>query len=126
MNAVFSSLADLVILLHVCFVVFAILGGLFVLKWKWAMWIHLPAAMWGAMIEFTGWICPLTPLENWFRDAGGGQGYQGSFIEHYVIPLLYPAGLTRGTQFMLGILVILLNAGVYSLVFYRNRKSSNP
>lgn len=125
MNIIFSLLADLVILFHVCFVLFALLGGIFVLKWKWVMWLHLPAAMWGAWIEFTGWICPLTPMENWFRKGGGSQSYQGSFIEHYVTPFLYPAGLTHDIQIFLGLFVVLSNSVIYGLVFYRYRKVLN-
>lgn len=125
MNIVFPLLADLVILLHLCFVFFTLLGGLLVLKWKWVMWLHLPAAMWGALIEFTGWICPLTPMENWFRKAGGSQSYQGSFIEHYVTPLLYPVGLTHDIQTFLGLFVVLSNSLIYGLVFYRYKKVLN-
>ena len=119
----FDILANLVVLLHFCFVLFVILGGLLILKWKWVMWLHLPAAIWGALIEFTGWICPLTPLENCLRELGGGQSYQSDFIEHYVMPLLYPVGLTREIQILLGIFVILLNAGMYALMFSRQRES---
>ena len=119
----FVFFADMVVLLHLGFVLFVMLGGLFVLKWKWVMWGHLPAAVWGALIEFTGWICPLTPLENWIREAGGEQGYQSDFIEHYVMPLLYPTGLTREIQIFLGVLVILLNVGIYALVFHRHKKT---
>jgi len=119
----FVFFADIVVLLHLGFVLLVMLGGLFVLKWKWVMWVHLPAAVWGALIEFTGWICPLTPLENWLREAGGEQGYQSDFIEHYVMPLLYPTGLTREIQIFLGVLVILLNVGIYALVFHRHKKT---
>ncbi|MCH7616076.1 MAG: DUF2784 domain-containing protein [Nitrospinae bacterium] len=119
----FVFFADMVVLLHLGFVLFVMLGGLFVLQWKWVMWVHLPAAVWGALIEFTGWICPLTPLENWLREAGGEQGYQSDFIEHYVMPLLYPTGLTREIQIFLGVLVILLNVGIYALVFHRHKKT---
>jgi hypothetical protein len=122
MNVAFTFFADMVVFLHLGFVLFVMLGGLLVLQWKWVMWVHLPAVMWGALIEFTGWICPLTPLENWLREAGGGQGYQSDFIEHYVMPLLYPTDLTREIQIFLGVLVILLNVGIYALVFHRQKK----
>lgn len=89
------------------------------------MWLHLPAAMWGALIEFTGWICPLTPLENWLREAGGGQAYQSDFIEHYLLPLLYPTDLTREIQVYLGMLLILLNVGIYIWVFCWHKKNSH-
>ncbi len=122
MNVAFAFFADMVVFLHLGFVLFVMLGGLLVLQWKWVMWVHLPAAMWGALIEFTGWICPLTPLENWLREAGGGQGYQSDFIEHYLLPLLYPTGLTSEIQIFLGVLVILFNVGIYALVFHRHKK----
>lgn len=122
MKFTFTILADLVVLFHFSFVLFVLLGGLLTLKWKWAMWLHLPAVMWGTLIEFVGWICPLTPLENWLRDVGGGQGYQSSFIEYYVMPLLYPTGLTREIQIFLGVLVILLNVCIYVAVFRRRRE----
>lgn len=121
MKFAFSIFADAVVLLHVAFVFFVILGGLLVFKWKWMMWVHVPAAMWGALIEFTGWICPLTPLENWLREAGGGQEYQSGFIEH-MLPIVYPTGLTREIQLFLGVLVILLNGGIYVLLYYRHKK----
>ncbi len=122
MEIAFSNFADFIVFLHLGFVLFVILGGLLVLKWKWVMWVHLPAAMWGALIECTGWICPLTPLENWLRELGGGQGYQSSFVDHYVLPLLYPGNVTRDTQIILGLLVVLVNVGIYALVYYRHNK----
>ena len=123
MSTLFSHrLADLVVLFHFTFVLFVLLGGLLILKWRWVTWLHLPAAVWGALIEFTGWICPLTPLEQWLREAGGGHGYQSGFIESYVLPLLYPTGLTGKTQIVLGLLVLLLNGGVYLFVFHRQGK----
>ncbi|MFA5242890.1 MAG: DUF2784 domain-containing protein [Sulfuricella sp.] len=114
--------ADLVVLLHFAFILFVVLGGFFALKWRWLVWLHLPAALWGALIEFTGWICPLTPLENLLRQASGGRGYASGFIEHYLLPLIYPAGLTRELQFALGLGVVILNALVYSLWFARRKK----
>lgn len=123
MKSGFSILADLIVLLHFCFVLFVIFGGLLVLKWKWMMWCHLPAAIWGALIEFAGWICPLTPLEIWLREMGGGKGYASGFIEHYVLPILYPAGLTREIQILLGVLVLLVNGCVYAVVYYRGKHS---
>jgi Protein of Unknown function (DUF2784) len=122
----FNILADLIVLLHFSFVVFVIFGGLLVLKWKWVMWVHIPAAIWGTLIEFTGWICPLTPLENWLREAGGGQEYSASFIEHYVMPILYPAELTREIQIFLGVFVVLLNAGIYVWVYRRSCRFLEP
>lgn len=111
-------------LFHLAFVVFVVLGGLLVLRWPKAAWVHIPSAMWGALIEYTGWICPLTPLENSLRVRGGEAGYSGGFIEHYVLPTLYPAGLTRGTQIALGSAVLCLNLaayGIYSVKRNRGR-----
>ncbi|MFH1495041.1 MAG: DUF2784 domain-containing protein [Pseudomonadota bacterium] len=114
--------ADLVVLLHFGFILFVVLGGFFALKWRWLAWLHVPAALWGALIEFTGWICPLTPLENLLRQAGGDRGYTSGFIEHYLLPLIYPADLTRELQFALGMGVVILNVLVYSLWFARRKK----
>ena len=99
-----------------------VLGGLLVLRWPRAAWLHVPAAAWGVLIEYTGWICPLTPLENSFRTRGGEMGYSGGFIEHYIQPLLYPAGLTRSTQLVLGSLVLVLNLTAYGIVVSRMRR----
>ncbi|MFZ5623370.1 MAG: DUF2784 domain-containing protein [Gemmatimonadota bacterium] len=112
-------LANLLVLFHAAFVLFVVLGGLLVLRWPRLAWLHLPAAIWGAAIEFTGWICPLTPLENRFRRLAGEAGYSGGFIEHYVLPVLYPTGLTRSVQYVLGALVVLLNVVIYAIVVRR-------
>jgi len=112
--------ADLVLLLHLAFVLFAALGGLLALRWRRAPWVHLPAAAWGAFIEISGGICPLTPLENRFREAAGASGYQEGFIEHYLVSLLYPE-LTRETQFVLAALLVVLNVVVYTIVWRRRR-----
>ena len=120
---IYILLADLIVVLHLLFILFVILGGLFVPKWKKMIWCHLPAATWGAIIEFTGWICPLTPLENELRMKGGLLGYSGGFIEHYLLPLIYPAGLTREIQWILGALVIILNGVVYWKVFKKKPSS---
>jgi hypothetical protein len=115
----YRILADLVVGLHALFVVFVILGGLLALRWPWVAAAHLPAAVWGALIELNGWVCPLTPLEKSLRAAAGQAGYQGGFIEHYLLPVLYPAGLTRGVQLVLGSLVIAVNLVVYALLLRR-------
>ncbi len=115
----YRVLADLVVLVHAAFVVFVVGGGLMVLRWRRVAWVHIPCAVWGALIEFTGWICPLTPLENQLREAGGRAGYEGGFVEHYVIPVLYPAGLTPAIQIGLGVGVIVLNGLVYGYVLKR-------
>ena len=118
----YRLLADLVVLLHLTFVLFVMLGGLFALRWRAAPWVHLPAAVWGAWIEVAGWICPLTPLENELRRRGGEAGYAGGFVEHYVLPVLYPAGLTRNTQLVLAALVVAVNVAVYAIVLARFRR----
>lgn len=118
---IYGLLADLVLLVHLAFVVFVVLGGFLALRWPKAAWAHLPAAAWGALIEFRGWVCPLTPLENRLRSLAGEAGYAGGFIEHYVVEVLYPAGLTRGIQVGLGVAVVLVNAAVYALVLRRHR-----
>jgi hypothetical protein len=115
----YRLLADLVLILHLAFVVFVLCGGLFVLKWRWIAWLHLPAAFWGAVVEFTGWICPLTPLENWLRAQGGEATYSSDFIAQYLLPVLYPDSLTRGIQFLSGTTVIVLNAAVYRWLWRR-------
>lgn len=115
--------ADIVLVLHMVFILFAVLGGVLVLKRLWLAWLHLPAVAWAAMIEFAGWYCPLTPLENSLRAAGGEQGYSGGFIEHYLAPLIYPEGLTRELQIGLGLVVVLINLAVYAVVLRRIRKA---
>ena len=117
------ALADLVLVVHLAFVLFVVLGGLLVLKWPRLALLHVPAAIWGVLIEYTGWICPLTPLENSFRARGGEAGYGGGFIEHYIQPALYPAGLTRGTQIVLGSLALLVNLTAYGVVIARRSRA---
>ncbi len=115
----YRTLADLVVLIHLGFVVFVVAGALLVVRWRWVAWLHLPAAAWGALIEFAGWVCPLTPLENWLRGRGGAGGYGGGFVEHYIIPILYPGELTRGIQIGLGFAVLAVNLAVYGWVLAR-------
>lgn len=115
-------LADLVVGVHFAFVLFVVLGGLLVLRWRALAWLHLPAALWGAAIEFAGWICPLTPLENHLRRLAGQAGYSGGFVENYILPVLYPAGLTRGVQIGLGVAVFAINTAVYTWVFVLARR----
>ncbi len=118
----YRLLADAVVLLHAAFVLFVVLGGLLVLRWPRLAWAHLPIVAWGAGIEFLGGICPLTPLENHWRRLAGEGGYPGGFVEHYVIALLYPAGLTRGVQLALGGLVLAVNTAVYFAVWRRGAR----
>ena len=119
---IYRALADLVLVVHLAFVLFVVLGGLLVLRGPRVAWLHVPAAVWGVLIEYTGWICPLTPLENSFRARGGEAGYSGGFIEHYIQPLLYPAGLTRSTQVVLGSLALVLKLTAYAIVVSRMRR----
>ena len=118
----YSALADLVVLIHLAFVAFVVFGGFLALRRRRLAWVHVPAAIWGALIELTGGVCPLTPLENSLRLRGGEAGYSGGFIDHYLIPLLYPAGLTRGAQLMLGALALALNLAVYAVFLARRRR----
>jgi hypothetical protein len=122
---IYRTLADLVLVVHLAFVFFVVLGGLLVLRWPRVAFLHIPAAIWGVLIEYSGWICPLTPLENSLRRSGGEAGYGGGFIQHYIQPALYPAGLTRGTQLALGSLALLVNLGAYSLVIARMRRAAD-
>ena len=114
-------MADLIVALHFSFVLFVVLGGLLALRWPRLAYLHLPAALWGAWIELTGRICPLTPLENALRRRAGESGYAGGFIEHYILPVLYPSGLTRTVQVGLGLIVILDNLGIYGYLLIRKR-----
>jgi uncharacterized protein DUF2784 len=117
----YRLLADLLVLVHLGFVLFVVLGGLLVLRRPRLAWLHLPAAAWGAFIEAVGWICPLTPLENALRQHAGEVGYAGGFIEHYIIAVLYPPGLTRNLQFVLTGIVVVINLAVYSVLLRRWR-----
>ena len=121
-------LADAVLVIHLAFVLFVVLGGLLVLRWPRLAWIHVPVALYGAAIEFVGFVCPLTPLENSLRRRGGEAGYEGGFIEHYITAALYPSGLTREIQIAAGVALLALNAAVYWLVFRRRARprTSSP
>jgi Protein of Unknown function (DUF2784) len=122
LTLLYSMLADLVVIFHFAFVVFVLAGGFLVLRRPWLMYLHLPAALWGAFIEFSGGICPLTPLENSLRERAGMAGYRGGFVEHYILPTLYPSGLTRNLQLILGALVVGINFAVYLALAARLRK----
>jgi hypothetical protein len=117
-----AVLADLVLVAHVAFVLFVIAGGLAVVRWPWLAWIHLPAAAWGAFIEFAGWICPLTPLENALRLRAGRDAYAGDFVSRYLLPVIYPEGLTREVQMALGAVVVAVNAATYFVAIRRRRR----
>jgi hypothetical protein len=114
--------ADTVLVLHFAFVVFVVLGGALVLRWPRLAWIHLPAVIWGALVEVNGWICPLTPLEVALRRASGEAGYAGDFLEHYLVALLYPEGLTRATQIILASVVVAISVVIYTAALLRSRR----
>jgi len=116
----YRLLADLVVVVHFAFVLFVILGGFLVARRRRLMPFHLAAAIWAALIEFSGWICPLTPLENRLRAKSGSDGYQSDFVAHYILPILYPEGLTRETQIALGTFVIVTNLAIYAWVLRHN------
>jgi Na+/glutamate symporter len=119
----YQLLADMVLLAHLAFIVFVLLGGLLLLRWPRLIWLHIPAMMWALFVEATAWVCPLTPLENYFRELAGGNIYQGDFIGRYLLPLLYPAGLTPAIQLLLAGVVIVLNAIIYTVIIrVRKRK----
>jgi hypothetical protein len=122
---IYWLLANSLVLLHLAFILFVVAGGLLI-AWKpQLIWLHLPAVIWGALIEFRGWICPLTPLENHFRRLSGESGYQSGFIEHYLLPLIYPDRLTTPTQFVLGSLVLAINALIYNWLWRRGTWKPN-
>jgi len=121
-NMLYRVLADLTLVIHLCFVLFVVLGGFLALRRPGVAWVHIPVALYGATIEFVGFICPLTPLEVWFRRRGGEAGYEGGFIEHYITAAIYPAGLTREIQLVLGFAVLAINIVVY-MIWLRRRKA---
>ena len=125
----YHLLADLVVFVHFLFVLFSVLGALLVIRWRKIMWLHVPAACWAAAIEFSGKICPLTPLENWLRLRGGETAYSGDFIGQYLLWLLYPSGLTRNVQIILGAMVVGINIGIYITILAAKKKgcqNGNP
>ena len=121
----FGVFADLLVVIHLAFILFVVLGGLLVIRWPRLAFVHLPAAFWGALIEFGNWICPLTPLEQKLRLAVGEGAYSGSFVAQYIIPLVYPAGLTREIQLGLGLLLVFLNILIYGYLLLK-RKTGWP
>lgn len=122
---IYRILADAVVVLHLAFVLFVVLGGFLLRRWPKLVWVHVPVAVWGVLIEFGGWICPLTPLENSFRVKGGQAGYEGGFIDHYIMPVLYPIGLTRNVQYALGFFALLINVIAYALYLRHRRKQAS-
>ena len=118
----YTALADLVVIVHFMFILFVIFGALLVAWRAWMLWLHLPALIWGAATELFSLICPLTPLENYLRQRGGGESYRGDFIANYLLPVIYPAGLTPEIQWLLGIALIIMNVLLYSLLWRRARR----
>ena len=121
-----SVLADAVLVVHLVFVLFVGLGAFMVLRWKRVAWVHLPAALWGAYVEFSGRVCPLTPLEVSLRRRAGEAGYSGGFIEHYVTAWIYPEGLTREIQIAIGVSVLIVNVLIYGWVFHGRKRIGRP
>ncbi|HAR48553.1 membrane protein [Smithella sp. SCADC] len=120
---VYSLLTDLIVLAHFSFIVFIICGGLLVIRWPKIAFIHLPAVVWGAIVEFFGWICPLTPLENYFRNLAGANQYSGDFVMRYLVPIIYPETLTSTIQTVLGIAVIVINVFAYTIALRKHMHS---
>ncbi len=120
---VYRLVADLVLVIHLLFILFATLGSFLVFKYRRLALFHLPAWFWAVLISFGGWVCPLTPLENWLRQRSGAVGYEGSFIEHYLLPIIYPGELTRSIQISLGLLVLAINFSIYGWIVCRSFKT---
>ena len=118
---IYLLLANLVLMFHLTFVVFVLFGGLLVWRWRWLVWLHVPAATWGATVEFSGWVCPLTLFENWLREQAGETGYQSGFVADFLLPILYPNDLTRDSQLMLGMVVVAFIISMYGWVWRRSK-----
>jgi len=121
----YELLANAIAVAHLLFIAFVVAGGILVLRWPRVAWLHIPAAAWGAVVELKGWVCPLTPLENWLRRRGGAP-YQGDFVARYLLPVIYPENLTPLRQRILGTLVIVANLFVYAVVIRRRRAVRPP
>ncbi|MGD8998799.1 MAG: DUF2784 domain-containing protein [Granulosicoccaceae bacterium] len=120
----YSLVADLLVVVHLGFIFFVVFGGLLVLKWRRLVYVHLPAALWGALLELFGWLCPLTPWEKQLRLAAGEEGYTVSFVEHYLLPIVYPPHLGRELQIGLGLFVVVINIAVYGWLLARHRRTA--
>jgi len=119
LGVLYRLLANAVVVVHALFIVFIVFGGFVAWRWRWVAVLHVPCAVWGVLIEYNGWICPLTPLENSLRMRAGQQGYSGGFVEHYLVPAIYPAGLTPRIQVVLGTAVLVVNVITYAVVVRR-------
>ena len=122
MSALYALLADLLVVLHLLFILFVVLGGFLTIRWPRLAWAHLPAVAWAVVVEWAGWLCPLTPWEVRLRSLAGEAGYQGDFVAHYLLPLLYPQAMTRTTQVLLGALALAVNAAIYGGWWYLRRR----
>ena len=122
MSPYYQFLADLVVVIHLAFVIFVVIGAMTTIWWRRIIWLHVPAVLWAVWIEITGGICPLTPLENRLRLKAGLVGYPGDFVENYLLPVLYPAGLTRRMQILLGAIVIVINVTIYAYIWNRGKQ----
>jgi hypothetical protein len=116
---IYRVLADLILVTHFAFAIFTVLGGLLVLRWRSLLWVHLSSALWGVVIQWANWTCPLTPIESYLREVGGEASYRGGFVEHYVSMVLYPENLTVELRYLLGIVLIVVNLMVYGYMFLR-------
>lgn len=120
----YALLADLVLFVHLLFILFVALGGLLVLRWPRLAWFHLPCVAWGVLVELAGWYCPLTPLENHFLRLAGQHAYEGDFLQYYLLATLYPEGLTREAQTAIGLLALLVNALIYGWLWLRRSQDA--
>ncbi|MEA3404445.1 MAG: DUF2784 domain-containing protein [Pseudomonadota bacterium] len=117
--------ADFIVLIHFAFIAFVLAGGLLAFKWRWLVWLHIPAVIWGSLIVMVGWICPLSPLEYWLRQLGAGEAYSDSFIDHYLTPVIYPAGFTDEMKIAMGIIVLVINVVVYTIFLVRRKRDAD-
>lgn len=120
----YNILADVIVAVHFLFIAFVVFGGLLVIRWPRIAFVHIPAIIWGTVVEFSGWICPLTPLENHFRNLAGNSSYSGDFIVRYLIPVIYPQNLTVDIQYILGAMVIIINIIFYTIAVRKHRRSA--
>lgn len=120
---IYLILANIILIAHLLFIGFVVFGSLFVFYKRWLLWLHIPTVIYGILLEFSGWICPLTPLENSLRELAGQSGYPHSFVQHYLLKMIYPEGLTRQDQIIIGCAILILNLFVYLLIFRRLRKN---
>lgn len=126
LRVLYRLLANAVVAFHALFILFVLFGGFLAWRWRWVAALHMPCAIWGMLIEYRGWICPLTPLENTLRAKAGEQGYSGGFVEHYVLPAIYPSGLTSRVQVVLGTFVLVVNVLAYTVLIRRLTRGGGP